>query len=46
MRPDVLPASLNRQENGLWASETHSKISYPEGGLSRFVDVEQRSFLV
>ena len=44
MRPDVLPASLNRQENGLWVSETHSKISYPEGGLSRFVDVEQRSF--
>jgi len=44
MRPDVLPASLSRQENGLWVPETLSKISYPEGGLSHFVDVEQRSF--
>ena len=43
-QPDVLPASLSRQENGLSNTETHSKISYPEGGLSRFVDVEQRSF--
>jgi hypothetical protein len=44
MRPDLLPALSSRQKNGLWVPETPSKISYPEGGLSHFVDVEQHSF--
>jgi|SRR5271166_6026794 len=44
MRHDVLPASLRREENGLWVSETRSKIFFPEGGLSHFHDVEQHSF--
>jgi SAM-dependent methyltransferase len=41
---DVLPPALSRQENGLWICQTHSEISYPEGGLSYFQNVEENSF--
>jgi len=44
MRVEALPPSLRREENGLWVSEIHSEIAYPEGGLSHFHDVEQHSF--
>src|SRR5271166_1907947 len=44
MQSDLLPSTLQRDEVGLWRCNSQAEISYPEGGLAAYLEVEDRSF--